>query len=105
MSNQVLSPEKSPWGWKALIIAAILSVLFLGIFYLAMSNEPDYMPSKKHEMQQHAFKQQPTMSTEAVAEAKQQDQARQAAQEQHSAEAMKAHEGMQMNDHTQHSGH
>ena len=108
MSNQVLSPEKNPWGWKAIVIATILSVLFLGIFYLAMSNEPDYMPSKKHEMQQHAFKQQPAMSAEAMAEAQQQDQARQAAQEKHSAEAVKAHqahESMQMQDNAQHSGH
>ena len=105
MNNQVLSPEKTPWGWKAIIIATILSALFLGIFYLAMSNEPDYMPSKKHEMQQHAFKQQPKMSAEAMAEAQQQNQARQTAQEQHSAEAVKAHEAMQMNDNAQHSGH
>jgi hypothetical protein len=41
------SPEKSPWGWKALIIATILSILFLVIFYLAMQNEPDYMPGKQ----------------------------------------------------------
>lgn len=93
MNNQALSPEKSPWGWKALIIATILSALFLGIFYLAMSNEPDYMPSKQHNTQQHAFKQQPTMSAEAMAEAKQQDQARQAAQEKHSAAQVEAHQG------------
>ncbi len=41
------SPEKSPWGWKALIIAFILSAFFLGFFYLAVNNEPDYMPSQK----------------------------------------------------------
>ncbi|MDQ8936200.1 hypothetical protein [Acinetobacter rudis] len=93
MNNQVLSPEKSPWGWKALIIATVLSILFLGIFYLAMSNEPDYMPSKQHTTQQHAFKQQPTMSAEAMAEAKQQDQARQIAQEKHSAAQVEAHQG------------
>lgn len=46
MSNDT-SPEKSPWGWKALIIATILSVIFLVIFYLAMQNEPDYMPGKQ----------------------------------------------------------
>ncbi|MCJ8161628.1 hypothetical protein [Acinetobacter zhairhuonensis] len=43
------SPEKSPWGWKALIIATILSIIFLVVFYLAMKNEPDYMPGKQRE--------------------------------------------------------
>ena len=42
------TPEKSPWGWKALIIAAILSAIFLLIFYVAISNEPDYMPSQQN---------------------------------------------------------
>ena len=55
------SPEKSPWGWKAVIIVCILGALFMGIFYLAISNEPDYMPSQKkkqmmesHEQMNHA---------------------------------------------------
>ena len=43
------SPEKSPWGWKALIIATILSIIFLVVFYLAMQHEPDYMPGKQRE--------------------------------------------------------
>ncbi|OTG80034.1 hypothetical protein [Acinetobacter sp. ANC 4648] len=46
MSNMT-SPEKSPWGWKAVIISVILSCIFLGFFYLAVTNEPDYMPSQK----------------------------------------------------------
>ena len=50
MSNHPTS-KKSPWGLKAAIIAFILSVLFLGFFYLAMSNEPDYMPSQKKQAQ------------------------------------------------------
>lgn len=41
------SPEKSFWGWKGLIIACILGALFMGFFWLAISNEPDYMPSQK----------------------------------------------------------
>jgi ABC-type nickel/cobalt efflux system permease component RcnA len=71
MSNET-SPEKSPWGWKALIIAFILSAFFLGFFYLAVTNEPDYMPSQqnKHNTQQHAFKNAPAMSEEALAKAK-----------------------------------
>lgn len=70
MSNE-LSPEKSPWGWKALIIAFILSAFFLGFFYLAVTNEPDYMPSQqnKQNTQQHAFKNAPAMSEEALAKA------------------------------------
>jgi hypothetical protein len=47
MSNDSnkLSPEKSFWGWKLLIIAIILAD-FYGNFYLAITNEPDYMPSQ-----------------------------------------------------------
>lgn len=63
------SPEKSPWGWKAVIIATILSCLFLGFFYIAMSNEPDYMPSQQRETRATAFKNAPVMSKEALAEA------------------------------------
>ena len=48
-----LSPEKSFWGWKLLIISIILSCIFMGIFYLAMNNGPDYMPSQKNKMMQH----------------------------------------------------
>lgn len=76
------SPEKSPWGWKALIIACILGLLFMVFFWLAVSNEPDYMPSqqKKDNTQQHAFKNAPAMSQEQMAEAQQQKEAREAAQ-------------------------
>ena len=50
------SPEKSPWE-KALIIAFILSGIFLGIFYLAITNELTiYQVSKTQQTQQHAFK-------------------------------------------------
>ncbi|TCM63308.1 hypothetical protein EC844_12133 [Acinetobacter calcoaceticus] len=74
------SPEKSIWGWKGAIIATVLSVFFLGIFYLAMSNEPDYMPSQQQKAtQQHAFKTAPAMSHEAMAEAQKQQKAREAA--------------------------
>ncbi|OAL80864.1 hypothetical protein AY606_14810 [Acinetobacter sp. SFB] len=70
------SPEKSPWGWKALIIACILGAFFMGFFYLAVSNEPDYMPSQQQKnTQQHAFKNAPAMSEEALAEAKNQKEA------------------------------
>lgn len=47
------SPEKSPWGWRALIIAIILSCFFMGFFYLAIANEPDYMPSQEANKSHH----------------------------------------------------
>lgn len=44
----------------------------MGFFYLAVTNEPDYMPSQKNkETHQHAFKNSPKMSEEALAEAEQ----------------------------------
>lgn len=100
------SPEKSPWGWKALIIAVILSCIFMGIFYMAVTNEPDYMPSQKNkESQQHAFKNAPVMSEEALAEAGQHKQEHQQASE-HSHETaaehnMSAEEHAAMTEHEQ----
>lgn len=50
-------------------------------FWLAVSNEPDYMPSqqKKDNTQQHAFKNAPAMSPEALAKAQAEREAREAA--------------------------
>lgn len=66
MSTQDTPSSKS--GWKALAIAFVLSVLFLGLFYLAVTNEPDYMPSQqqKNATQQHAFKTGPTMAQDSA---------------------------------------
>ena len=50
--SEKLTPETSAWGWKALIIAFVLSMLFMGFFYLAVNNEPDYMPSQKRKAAQ-----------------------------------------------------
>lgn len=74
--TELTSPETTPWGWKALIIFCALGAVFMGIFWLAVSNEPDYMPSQQHKQdtQQHAFKNAPTMSAEALAEAQAQKQ-------------------------------
>ncbi|MGE8540377.1 hypothetical protein [Acinetobacter sp. ANC 3813] len=94
------SPEKSPWGWKGLIIFCILSALFMGFFWLAVSNEPDYMPSqqKKDNTQQHAFKNAPAMSQEQLAEAQQQKEARDTAQNSTAADMnMSEEEHAQMN--------
>ncbi|MGB9191732.1 DUF4199 domain-containing protein [Acinetobacter sp. A1-4-2] len=60
------SPEKSSWGWKAVIIVCILGALFMGIFYLAVSNEPDYMPSQKRN-QTHTTHQQQSSASEPTA--------------------------------------
>lgn len=51
--NDVVSPKKPFWRSKAVIFATIFSLLFLGLFYLAVSNEPDYMPSQKNK--QHSM--------------------------------------------------
>ena len=50
--SEKLCPETSPWGWKALIITCILSFIFMVIFYLAINNEPDYMPMHKQKQMQ-----------------------------------------------------
>lgn len=100
------SPEKSPWGWKALIIFCILSVLFMGFFWLAVSNEPDYMPSqqKKDNTQQHAFKNAPAMSQEQLAEAQKQKEAREAAQNPSAAEMHMSEQEHAHMDNMQHDG-
>jgi hypothetical protein len=50
--SEKLCPETSPWGWKALIITCILSFIFMVIFYLAINNEPDYMPMNQKKQRQ-----------------------------------------------------
>lgn len=87
--SDLSSPEKSPWGWKALAIAFILSFLFLGFFYLAVTNEADYMPSQqnKENTQQHAFKTAPAMSKEALDKAQEDKIKRESIEQNNSAEA------------------
>jgi len=81
--SEKITPEKSPWGWRALFIFCILAGIFMYIFWLAVTNEPDYMPSQqnKQNTQQHAFKNAPTMSPEAIAKAQADREARAAAQQ------------------------
>ncbi|WP_169817569.1 hypothetical protein [Acinetobacter larvae] len=43
-----MSLEKQKFPVITVVISILLGCLFLGIFYLAVSNEPDYMPSQKH---------------------------------------------------------
>ncbi|MFI7862761.1 hypothetical protein ACFMJM_16525, partial [Acinetobacter baumannii] len=47
------SSESAILGWKFVLIVGVLSAIFLGFFYLAMSNEPDYMPGAQRKAQQH----------------------------------------------------
>ena len=40
--------ESAALGWKFVAIVAVLTSVFFSFLYLAMSSEPDYMPSQKH---------------------------------------------------------
>ncbi|WP_196781662.1 hypothetical protein [Acinetobacter lanii] len=46
MSDASTSTKKSVWRSPWVYVAVILSCLFLAFFYLAVTNEPDYMPSQ-----------------------------------------------------------
>lgn len=54
MMSDKASTKKPLWQSPAVYVATILSCLFLGFFYLAISNEPDYMPSQQNKTQQQA---------------------------------------------------
>lgn len=58
------SSESAVLGWKFVLIVGVLSAIFLGFFYLAMSNEPDYMPGAKRKAQQHEMQQKVEKSTD-----------------------------------------
>ncbi|ENX39136.1 hypothetical protein [Acinetobacter sp. NIPH 2100] len=75
MSNQPSpqkdSNEETVLGWKFVIIVGVLSTIFLSFFYLAMTQEPDYMPgAQRKAQQQKELSQQDTGSatSEAVTE-------------------------------------
>jgi hypothetical protein len=73
-------------------------------FWLAVSNEPDYMPSqqKKENTQQHAFKNAPAMSPEALAKAQADREARQATSSSHQTHETSAEEhNMSAEEHAQ----
>lgn len=46
MSDASSSTKKPLWRSPMVYVAVILSCFFLGFFYLAVTNEPDYMPSQ-----------------------------------------------------------
>ncbi len=58
------SSESAVLGWKFVLIVGVLSAIFLGFFYLAMSNEPDYMPGAQRKAQQHEIQQKVEKSTD-----------------------------------------
>ncbi|MCY6413543.1 hypothetical protein QTA56_15635 [Acinetobacter sp. VNH17] len=71
MSNQP-SPQKDSsetvLGWKFVIIVGVLSTIFLTFFYLAMSQEPDYMPGAQRKAQQQKEQAQNASAASEVAE-------------------------------------
>lgn len=42
----MMSNQKSKFPYLVVAISILLGCLFIGFFYLAVSNEPDYMPSQ-----------------------------------------------------------
>lgn len=52
MSNEENLTTKSIFGWKGVIAACIFGLFFMTILYLAVNNEPDYMPSQQKKLQQ-----------------------------------------------------
>ncbi len=42
-----MSQEQAKFGYLAVGISILLGCLFLGFFFLAVTNEPEYMPSQQ----------------------------------------------------------
>ena len=42
--------QSTALGWKFVAIVAVLTSIFFSFLYLAMSSEPDYMPSQQHKV-------------------------------------------------------
>ncbi|QER38749.1 hypothetical protein F2A31_03140 [Acinetobacter suaedae] len=74
MSNKP-SPQKDSnetvLGWKFVIIVGVLSTIFLSFFYLAMTQEPDYMPGAQRKAQQELSQETSSASSEVAAQSKQ----------------------------------
>lgn len=58
LMTQDNSTKTSIFGWKGVLFATICSVAFLAILYLAIGNEPDYMPSQQRKAQQQQMQMQ-----------------------------------------------
>ncbi|MCH7336554.1 hypothetical protein [Acinetobacter sp. NIPH 2699] len=76
MSKQP-SPQKdsneTALGWKFVIIVGVLSTIFLSFFYLAMTQEPDYMPGAQRKAQQEKALSQDASPATSEAETQHQD--------------------------------
>ncbi|MDR2062005.1 MAG: hypothetical protein LBQ29_11485 [Acinetobacter sp.] len=75
--NKQPSPQKDSnetvLGWKFVIIVGVLSTIFLSFFYLAMTQEPDYMPGAQRKAQQqkaHAQEEAAPASSEVAEQSK-----------------------------------
>lgn len=62
------SHESTVLGWKFVLIVGVLSCIFLSFFYLAMTNEPDYMPGAQRKAQQQKELTQATAASEVTTE-------------------------------------
>lgn len=45
-----MNDSKKPFPYVVVGISILLGCLFLGLFFLAVTNEPDYMPSQKNKV-------------------------------------------------------
>ncbi|MCH7394968.1 hypothetical protein MMP66_11910 [Acinetobacter dispersus] len=61
------SNEETVLGWKFVIIVGVLSTIFLSFFYLAMTQEPDYMPGAQRKAQQQEHAQNSSSASSEVA--------------------------------------
>lgn len=62
--------ESTALGWKFVAIIALITTIFFTFLYLAMSHEPDYMPSRKAKVaqQEQINSPQPTAVEQATSE-------------------------------------
>lgn len=62
--------ESTTLGWKFVAIIALITTIFFTFLYLAMSHEPDYMPSRKAKVaqQEQINSPQPTPVEQATSE-------------------------------------
>jgi len=45
-----MNESKKPFPYLVVGISILLGCMFLGFFYLAVTSEPEYMPSQKHKV-------------------------------------------------------
>ncbi|CAB1209922.1 hypothetical protein [Acinetobacter bouvetii] len=67
MSQDSNPSPSSKAGWKAVVLAIFIGLVFLGFFYMAVTNEPDYMPSQKHKQSHSAHQATAPVASEPTA--------------------------------------